>query len=158
MTYRSSMNSLHALGETLSHVRRVGELLTGCVADLMRRAVNHDASKFSEEEWPYFEAATEKLKGLTYGSEEYKQSLAELKPAIDHHNANNAHHPEFHPRGIDSMTLLDLMEMLADWKAATERHSDGNLFRSIEVNEKRFNIGPQLSKILINTSYQMGWI
>ena len=124
----------------------------------MSRAVNHDASKFSEEEWPYFEAATEKLKGLTYGSDEYKQSLSELNPAIDHHQKHNSHHPEFYKDGVNQMSLLDLMEMLADWKAATERHEDGDLYRSLMINKERFNISDQLFDVLYVTAHRMGWL
>ena len=48
-----------------------------------------------------------------------------FKPAIDHHYANNRHHPEHWPNGINDMTLMDLIEMLADWKAATARNKNG---------------------------------
>ena len=50
------------------------------------------------------------------------------------------------------MTLIDLVEMFADWKAASERQKDGNLLKSIEVNASRFHIGDQLKQILMNTA------
>lgn len=53
--------------------------------------------------------------------------------------------------GIEDMTLLDLVEMLCDWKAASERHDDGNIRKSIEVNAERFNMTPQLRRIFENT-------
>jgi hypothetical protein len=31
-----------------------------------------------------------------------------------------------------------LIEMLADWKAATERHHDGDLAKSLEIHRERF--------------------
>ena len=34
--------------------------------------------------------------------------------------------------------------MLADWKAATERHADGDLLRSLRLNTERFGLSPQL--------------
>jgi len=37
---------------------------------------------------------TPKLAGSTYGSEEYKAFLGQMKPALDHHYAVNDHHPE----------------------------------------------------------------
>ena len=49
------------------------------------------------------------------------------------------------------MTLVDLVEMLLDWWASTQRHEDGDIFRSITLNEKRFNIPPELSDIFRNT-------
>jgi hypothetical protein len=49
------------------------------------------------------------------------------------------------------MNIIDLVEMLCDWKAATIRHKDGNLKKSIEHNQDRFNVCPQLTKILENS-------
>lgn len=54
--------------------------------------------------------------------------------------------------GINGMNLIDLIEMICDWKAASERHADGDIFKSIEINSKRFNITPQLKQILLNTA------
>lgn len=59
--------------------------------------------------------------------------------------------------GVNGMTLLDLVEMFCDWKAATERHKDGSLKRSIEINRERFNLSPQLAAILENTRKELGW-
>jgi hypothetical protein len=143
---------------TAAHIRRVGTLMAFCTTDLNHRAVIHDASKWSPEEWPYFEEATPKLAGLTYGSDEYRASLRAIRPAIDHHNAANSHHPEHHADGIDGMSLLDLLEMLCDWKAAGERHADGCIERSIEHNRERFKISPQLEKILWNTARDLHWL
>lgn len=92
------------------------------------------------------------MAALTYGSDEYKKCLQAIKPALDHHYANNSHHPEHYKQGIDDMDLLDLVEMLADWKAASERHNDGNILKSIEINGKRFEMSPQLIRIFENTA------
>ena len=40
-----------------------------------------------------FDKWTPILKTLEYGSEEYKDSLKNLKVALDHHYENNSHHP-----------------------------------------------------------------
>ena len=53
------------------------------------------------------------------------------------------------------MTLIDLMEMLADWKAATKRHEDDKIENSIEINSKKYNIDQQLKQILVNTVKEM---
>jgi hypothetical protein len=42
--------------------------------------------------------------------------------------------------------------MFFDWKAATERHADGDIFKSILINEKRFGISEQLVRIMQNTA------
>lgn len=54
-------------------------------------------------------------------------------------------------RGILGMSLLDLTEMLCDWKAATMRHNDGDIRKSIEINQKRFGYSDELKQILLNT-------
>ena len=43
------------------------------------------------------------------------------------------------------------VEMLADWAAASKRNKNGNIHKSIAINTPRFNISPQLAKILTNT-------
>lgn len=53
---------------------------------------------------------------------------------------------------VGNMNLLDLVEMFCDWKAATMRHDDGNLRKSIAHNAVRFGINPQLVKIMENTA------
>lgn len=56
------------------------------------------------------------------------------------------------------MTLVDLIEMLADWKAATERHEDGDLARSLVIQQERFGISDQLARILENTAVHFEWL
>lgn len=41
---------------------------------------------------------------------------------------------------------------MCDWKAASMRHEDGDIRKSIEKNTKRFNLSPQLVNILKNTA------
>lgn len=137
--------------ETIAHCKRVQELLYTMASLLIRQGINHDASKLDSPEKELFDEMTPKLKDCTYGSDEYKGFLKELKPALDHHYKLNRHHPEFHENGIAGMTLLDLMEMFVDFKAASERHADGNFQRSIEINAKRFKMDPQLVQIFENT-------
>ena len=79
-----------------------------------------------------------------------------MKLGIDHHYSVSRHHPQYFADSIDGMNLIDLIEMLVDWKAAGERHKDKptDIFRSIEINsdEEHFNISPQLKQILLNTA------
>jgi hypothetical protein len=137
--------------ETRKHQQRVTEILHLFMSKLMDRADVHDKSKTESPEVETFAVYTAKLRGVTYGSDEYKRYLSEMEPALKHHYAKNRHHPEHFPEGVTDMTLIDVVEMLADWKAASERHDDGNILQSIEKNRKRFNIDAQLAAILINT-------
>ncbi|MEV6494393.1 DUF5662 family protein, partial [Actinoplanes sp. NPDC051633] len=94
--------------------------------------------------------------GRTYGSDEYKGSLEAMGEGLKHHYAR--HHPEHFPNGVNDMTLVVLVEMLADWKAATERHDDGNLRQSLEIQRERFGISDQLLAVLYNTAEHGGWL
>lgn len=137
--------------ETMRHILTVRALLMECIRELTSRAIAHDRSKLSAPEVDTFTKWTSVLSGLTYGSDEYKDALAQMKPALDNHYACNAHHPEHHPAGVVGMDLFDLLEMMVDWKAATLRHKDGNLERSLEVNTERYGIPEPLRQILWNT-------
>ena len=141
--------------ETTKHIGTVATLLLRVVSELCRRATNHDASKLQSPEAEVFEEFTPKLKGCTYGSEEYWSFLKGMKPALEHHYRNNLHHPEFHDDGIRDMTLVDLIEMLLDWKAASLRQADGDILKSIELNKKRFGYSDELKRIFLNTINDM---
>jgi hypothetical protein len=138
--------------ETRKHIDNVRKFITEVQKELFNRANDHDASKLEEPELPYFAETTPKLAGTTYNSQEYKDFMTYMTPAITHHYARNSHHPEHYKNGIEDMNLIDLIELMCDWKAATLRHNDGNLLKSVEVNADRFNICPQLVKILENTA------
>ena len=138
--------------DTLQHIMRVRNLLNQCTYQLDLRGELHDQTKLKEPEVAFFTEFTPKLAHCTYGSEEYKANMIAMKPAIDHHNAHNRHHPEHHKNGIDDMNLIDLVELMCDWKAASERHNDGNIRKSLEINANRFGISPQLLRILENTA------
>lgn len=134
------------------HIEKVRKYIRFFTDKLTTRGVLHDASKLESPEIELFAEYTDCLQNLTYDSPEYQDNLAKLKIALDHHYACNRHHPQHYPGGIADMTLVDIVEMVADWKASSERQKDGNLLTSIEVNAKRFNIDDQLKSILINTA------
>jgi hypothetical protein len=137
--------------ETLKHIDTVNRILDNVLIELLKRGRNHDSSKLSTPEKEIFDDYTEKLKDCTYGSEEYKDYLKAMKPALDHHYAKNRHHPEHHVGGIAGMNLIDLLEMICDWKAATLRHDDGCIMKSIQINQARFGYSDELKNILWNT-------
>ena len=137
--------------DTRQHIDLVYWLLTSMAEVIRKRGINHDSSKLESPEKDIFDEVTPRLKGLTYGSEEYKASLADMGPALTHHYENNRHHPEHFPDGVNDMDLVDLIEMISDWKAASLRHDNGDIKRSLEINKERFGISDQLYKILLNT-------
>jgi len=193
--------------DTIDHINTVRKFMGAMIANLKNRAYEHDQSKLEPPEKEAFDVLTPRLKNLTYGSEEYRACLREMKPAIEHHYANNSHHPEHYrtwrcpvcesvfqnenappssvyegpdgnplrlcPRccangtimecalepasSVSGMDLLDVVEMLCDWKAAGMRHADGDMLKSLEINRERFGLSDQLYAILKNTVERMGW-
>jgi hypothetical protein len=103
--------------DTLVHIARVRDHLGAFIRHLLERSEFHDKSKLSDDEKPAFDRETPKLKSLTFGSDEYKASLAALGPALQHHYKANSHHPEHYRNGIAGMDLMDLVEMFCDWLA-----------------------------------------
>lgn len=137
---------------TLKHIHLVHNLLTEVAQELDRRGLCHDQSKLESPEKEVFDEFVPKLEKVEYGSEEYYELISQMKPAVMHHNINNRHHPEFHDNGIQGMTIVDLIEMLCDWKAATMRSEPhGNVHKSLDIAFERQRIPQPLYRILKNT-------
>ena len=187
--------------ETWAHIDQVNRFLAIMMIELMQRQFTHDRSKLAAPEVSTFTEFTPKLATSTYGSEEYKEFLRQMAPALAHHYSHNRHHPEFfqgsakdtaaivhcealieqlndiakyspNPKeeqalqqasnriqqyrtqlksDVNGMNLIDILEMLCDWKAASMRHNEGEIRESIKINTSRFGLSPQLVSILSNT-------
>jgi hypothetical protein len=145
------MTDYDSTADTKKHIDDVQDGLFLFMTGLVDRGLKHDASKLVSPEKEFFDKWTPILKELAYGSDEYKQSLAELKPALDHHYAANSHHPEHWKYGISDMSLYDIVEMFCDWKAAVKRTKDGDIRKSLDYNRIRFTMSDQLYAIFKNT-------
>ena len=101
---------------TNAHIHRVRQCLTLMAvasvyeAELMERAIVHDASKFGPEERIPYVWLTESHRRRRSGERfEYPEGVAEqVKAAINHHVTTNRHHPEAHADPND-MTDVDLI-------------------------------------------------
>jgi len=145
--------TLDGMMATREHIRNVRDKIKIMAEDLLHRADIHDLSKLQSPEKEIFGEYSPKLGLVEYGSPEYKELLVAIKPALDHHYANNSHHPEFWNGNLSGMDLADLNEMFCDWLAATERmKGGGDIHKSIDINAKRFNIDPQIVSIFHNTA------
>lgn len=141
--------------KTMRHIETVRNFIGCVIREFINRQERHDQSKLQPPEVEVFEIYTAKLRDCVYGSDEYKQYMAEMKPAIEHHDAVNRHHPEHFKNGIEGMNLIDLLEMVCDWKAATLRHNTGDIYKSLELNQKRFGYSDETKALLKNT---VDWI
>ncbi len=139
--------------DTYAHILTVQRYLLRTIEDLHRRLVLHDLSKLEPPEREAYDVISQRLRSTPYGSEEYKASLREMRPAIEHHYQHNPHHPEHYENGLQGMSLLDLVEMLCDWKAASLRQPNSlSLRESIAVNQERFKYSDELRQVLLNTA------
>lgn len=143
--------------DTYAHIGRVRHFVGKAIRELLLRAEFHDESKLVDPELEAFDRMTPLLAGLTYGTDEYRAALKELGPALQHHYANNSHHPEYYGEdGVRGMTLLDLVEMLCDWRAAAERTAGPvDIIKGIETNQERFGFSDELALILKNTATEL---
>jgi len=126
--------------------------LNSIIQELIKRAESHDNSKFSEDEFSSLVQGSEEIRKHPYGSPEYEEMRKKWSKLFEIHYKKNPHHPENHEDGIDGMTLVDLIEMLVDWKAASLRSGHKDITTSIKIGTEKFNINPQLVKILENTA------
>jgi len=140
-----------SIPETLEHREQVKKVLSTICEELLIRGENHDESKMNDPELPYFNKYTPMLKKLTYGTDEYKKSLKDLGVALEHHYEENSHHPEHFENGLAGMTLMDLVELFADWMAASMRTKEGDKMKSVDIGEDRFEMDSQLASIFRNT-------
>ena len=150
--------------DTLLHKDKVKDYMKMAGRELIYRGIIHDNSKLQHPEKEIFDEYTPKLSSCTYGSEEYKTYLKEMQVALNHHYKNNDHHPEYFDmrykerstgkpffKGLSGMNLFQLIEMILDWYAASQRHDDGDVFKSINQNQERFGYTDEVKMILINT-------
>jgi len=133
--------------DLIDHKRRVSTYLQNVANALVGRAVVHDNSKFSAEEYEPYEQAFPGLQKYAYGTDEFKAELRKIKPAI---------HPEYFKSGIEGMNLIQLVEMTCDWIAASER-SGTDIHKGLLMNKERFNIDDQLFGVIERTVVELTW-
>ena len=116
---------------------------------LYKRGLSHDNSKYRWSECKSIAKVVFKLRSSTYGSKEYEEMLDSFRPAVQLHYDRNPHHPEHYKNGIKEMSDIDKIEMICDWVSACRKHTNGDIFRSIRINQKRFNYNNDFKKWLI---------
>jgi hypothetical protein len=146
------------LCDAILHVSEVSENMEAIAGELRRRGIAHDRTKFQALEFDAFVSTREKFKKANYGTPEYQECVELVRPAVDHHHKNNRHHTDFHPNGVNDMTLMDLAEMIADWKAAARRSPDRKLEDTLDYAFDKYGIGQQLGGVLRNSLVALGWI
>jgi len=126
----------------IRHINLVQRFMNRIAQALEKRALIHDQSKFSEDEFGGFVQINRIAREHKYGSPEYKESLKQVD-AVEKHYSRNSHHPEYHPGGVGDMSLFDIIEMVCDWKAAAETYSQSTLEESLPIQVERFKLTPE---------------
>ena len=133
------------------HIEGVQNYLKTIGLIITTRGYDHDSSKVSDEEYKYFKMANSINRNQF---KTYKEYLDYVKPTLDkglkHHYEYNRHHPEHFDNGVDDMTLIDIIEMIIDWKVSIEQNGK-KLEDEIGYNFDKYNISDQLKKIIMNT-------
>ena len=141
---------------TMLHIQEVQKVMKYLTDELTHLASRHDRSKLEDpEELKAYGAIATAMVGVTFGSPGYKRIIEDNREAVTQHKANNSHHPEAYG-GVDKMSLLDLLEMLADWKAASKRNgSEDTFLSSCEELFKKYKVTGQLRDVLRATVLQI---
>jgi hypothetical protein len=139
------------LASIQQHRDLVRAQLESVAHQLTERGRLHDLSKLREDELAGFARINRIARENPYGSQEYRDSLAQERPTIQLHYSRNSHHPEYHgdPKesrcciGLEAaaehMSLLDLIEMVCDWRGAYLGYgSQGTWGENIERQQERF--------------------
>lgn len=142
------MSTYDCTKDVMEHKRKVEYWMRRFWTQLENRAPIHDDSKLKNpEEKALFDKWVPELKLRTFGTDYYKQALDAMGEGVKLHYEANRHHPEHFKNGIDDMTLVDVVEMVADWMAAAEAR---DVHVDLDHAAQRFGLSEQLVKIIAN--------
>jgi hypothetical protein len=134
-----------------AHQANFKKIMARVMSELKERTNKHDESKRESPELECYNKYIPKLQEVEYNSDEYKELKQEmLDNGLQHHFDNNRHHIEHFEDGILGMDLIDLIECLVDWVAASMR-SSSPFEKGLEANKDSFNIPDPIYKIFENT-------
>ena len=115
--------------------------------DLAKQFIDHDASKFSEEEYDAYDA-------YFYGGKKTKEVLDNFNRAWLHHIHHNPHHWQHYVLIQDDdeticveMPYRYILEMICDWWAFSWKKGDlYEIFKWYEDHKKHIQLGPETRK------------
>lgn len=107
------------MSDTYEHKMRVQIIMNQLSREFMKRGRTHDNSKLKSPEKEAYEEMHEKLKNAKIGTPQY-DDIMQGNVAVGLHYKNNDHHPQHFEHGIFDMNLVQIMDMLTDWVAASD--------------------------------------
>lgn len=143
-------DEMKALLTIMRHREVVADFLHNFSDYFRARAREHDQTKLRFDEFEGFARINKVARNHAFGTPEYDASMEEAKKpggCIHLHFSRNAHHPEFHDSEKD-MGLLDLMEMVMDWKAASMTYGTNTLAESLPIQLERHDFDPWQVRVI----------
>ena len=139
------------MNKMLGHRYDVGKSLSVLIKALIDRASEHDLDKFHPEVVDKHCEMFEDFQKTKpdYGTPGYDEVKDRFEDIIKRHYQASRHHPEHFERGIDGMNLVDMMEMVCDWVAATPKDQD--VFDAVGLNCSKYGIDEQLMVLIVRT-------
>lgn len=125
------------LARILQHISTVQALLRKVANRLLERADLHDLSKLTKDEL----GGMIRISQNKFSSPEYVDALA--SPVVKCHWSRNSHHPEHFASGFKDMGVLDVIEMVCDWKVANILHGHLGWEESMDIMAERLHLSIQ---------------
>lgn len=152
------MNKEQATLDIITHQARVERNLHDIITDLIRRSDEHDASKLYDDEMSFYANNTMPMREIEakhgFGSPEWQTQYDSVQKRLQLHYARNDHHPEHYQNGYKDMSLIAMLEMLADWKAAADLHQKPI---NLTFCKDRFRLSDEMFNSIKNTLDYLNW-
>jgi len=145
------------LTHIIAHRAHVRARLEQVIARLRERATLHDLTKLQPTEFDVFCETHEEFTKARFGTPEYRAVEEKGRKAVQHHYRHNRHHVKHHRNGWKDMNLIDLLELLADWKAASRRNPNEWFEDGFVKAMNRAEFPEPIRILLTNTVRDLGW-
>lgn len=142
--------------DVMEHKMNVQIIMNKLSRAILIRGRRHDNSKLKSPEKEGYSAHYNELRTAKFGSPEYQTIKEKLEPVIQHHYAENDHHPEHFGAhdGIFHMDCVQIIEMLADW-VATAHHKGTDVVADLPKLMEQCDIPENYYMIFKNTVEMM---
>ena len=147
----SSEDYIYHYMDYIQHTQWLMEGMSYVITNLLTRLLTHDRSKIGPDELDLYAKIVPGFKGLVYGTKEHEEHGKKLGPAWQAHCLDNRHHVEHFENGLHDMHLLDLIEMVCDWRAASLRSGKFDYETSVKQFANKNNVSHDLVTIIHNT-------
>ena len=154
----SHLSKSEYMDRIVLHKQSVKVGIQRIIDELADRAEKHDDDKFETEVFDSFYNALDKFINTKFGERNWELAMDEIGDSLFKHYSASPHHAQHYENGINGTNLLDLIEMMVDWKSASNSYGDSSFEESLRVQKKRFGIDDQLYGILTNTAIKLGYM